>query len=192
MSPKYNKINFILLVFILVAFLGCAPTQLVMTDMNNYLKNQEEYDGKYVVFITELEELIEKPELFKDKMVQITGTITYVGDMGFPRWNIILEKNGKKILAYEDDYRTIIRGDVLTILRKAKHEKGEVVVRGKLKSNGIELKQVVYKEYVLYTDYPQAEQYIRYWSSRYNDLYFQNQLYIKPTFPKFAPRTNKK
>ena len=192
MSTKFNHINMILVIFAIIVFLGCAHTQMVTTDMNNYLENQEEYEGKYVIFTTEIEELLEKPELFKDKMVQITGTITYVGDMGFPRWNIILEKNGKKILAYEDDYRTIIRGDVLTILRKAKHEKGEVVVRGKLKSNGIELKQVAYKRYVLYTDYPQAEQYIRYWSSRYNDLYFQNQYYIKPAFPKLAPRTKKK
>ena len=73
-----------MLVFALIAFLGCTP--LVKTDMDCYLQNQEYYKGKYVVFTTDLENILERYELYEGKEVELTAPVTYVGKSGFSRW----------------------------------------------------------------------------------------------------------
>ena len=182
---------YVVLIFTIISFLGCTHTQIIKTDMDNYLQNKEDYNGKHVVFTTDIENILEKQELYKGKEVELTAPITYVGKRGFPRWYVTLEKNGKKIRAYEDDYRMYARWNVLHILRKAKHEGSEVTVRGKLRSNGIELKQISYKQYVLNTDYPSVEQYYDWKLSHPNFNYYYFNNYHNMYYPKL-PRMKKR
>ena len=176
-----RKYSCLVLVFALIAFLGCAP--LVKTDMDCYLQNQEYYKGKYVVFKTDLENILERYELYEGKEVELTAPVTYVGKSGFSRWYLTLEEDGKKISCYENDYRHYPRWEVLYILRKAKNEGGEVTVKGKLRPDGIELNQLIYKKYILNTNYPPNERYFDWMASQpyfnyHYDLYY----------PRFYPR----
>jgi len=145
----FKKIN-IILAFTIIPFLGCAP--LVKTNMDRYLENQELYKRKKIVFTAELEDLLERYELYKDKEVVVTAPISYFGRENFPTWYLTLEKDGKTIRVYEEHYRSYLDRDALNLIIWVKSEGGEVTIRGKLKENGIELKQLAYKDFVVYTN----------------------------------------
>ncbi len=141
----------IALAFTLVAFPGCAP--LVKTTMDSYLKNQEYYKGKRVVFTTDLEDLLERYELYRNKEVELTAPLAYFGKRKFWTWYLILEKNGKKIRCYETRYRLYPGQDALFLLLQARSEGGEVTVRGVPMYGGIELNRIIYKNSVVATNY---------------------------------------
>jgi hypothetical protein len=138
--------------FLFFAFLVTGCTHMIKTDMDTYLKNQEEYKRKKIVFTTDLEDLVERYALYQGREVELTAPITYLGKEDFSTWYIILERDEKQIRAYEDNYRNYINRDALQLLTWAKSEGGEVTVRGKLKEMGIELTKLTYNEYVVHTN----------------------------------------
>jgi len=145
-----GKYYYLVLSFTLTAFLGCAP--LIKTDLDSYLQNQAYYKGKHVIITADLENILERYELYQGKEVELSAPITYFGKWNFRTWYLILEKDSKKIRCYEDEYRIYPGWDALSLLRFAKNEGGEVTVRGKLKHEGIELNQLIYKDYVVNTN----------------------------------------
>jgi len=145
----FRKIN-ILLAFTLVSFLGCAP--LVKTNIDSYLKNQEDYKGKKIVFTAELEDILKRYELYKNKEIELTAPLAYFGERRFWTWYLILEKDGKKIRCYETKYRLYPGRNALLLLSQARSKGGEVTVRGRLKYDGIELDRLIYKGYVVNTN----------------------------------------
>jgi hypothetical protein len=139
-------------VFILIAFLVTGCTHMIKTDMDTYLQNQEEYKRKKIVFTTDLEDLVDRYELYRGREVELTAPITYFGKEDFSTWYLILARDEKQIRAYEDNYHNYIHPDALQLLTWAKSEGGEVTVRGKLKEMGIELNQLTYNEYFVHTN----------------------------------------
>lgn len=146
----FSKIN-IVLALTLVTFLGCAP--LVKTNMDSYLKNKEYYKGKKIIFAAELEDLFERYELYKHNEVELTAPLTYFGERKFWTWYLILEKDGEKIRCYETKYRVYPGQDAINLLSQARSEGGEVTVRGWLNYDGIELNRLMYKDYLVRTNY---------------------------------------
>lgn len=146
-------INTVKTLFSLIAAcisIGCI--HMVKTDMDNYLQNKDAFRGKSVVFTTELEDVLKRCEIFKDREVELSAPVAYFGKEGFDTFYLTLEKNGKQIRAYEEHYYRYVNADALQLLLWAKSEGGEVTVRGKLKDDGIELNQLGYKEYLVNTN----------------------------------------
>jgi len=120
--------------------------------MDSYLKNQAYYKGKRVIITADLENILERYELYQGKEVELSAPVTYFGKWNFRTWYLILEKNGRKIRCYEDEYRIYAGRDALSLLKFAKSEGSEVTIRGKLKHDGIELNRLIYKDYVVNTN----------------------------------------
>jgi hypothetical protein len=151
MEIKHFKKLTTALVLTLVAFLGCAPT--VKTTMDSYLKNQKYYQGKNIIFTTELDDLFERFELYKHNEVELTAPLTYFGKRKFWTWYLFLEKDGNKIRCYEARYRVYPGHDAVNLLLQARYDGGEVTVRGWLYHDGIELNRLMYKNSVVRTNY---------------------------------------
>ena len=134
------------------AFIFISCSHMVKTNMDNYLQNKDAFQGKSVVFTTELEDMLDKYEIFQDREVELSAPVAYCGKEGFDTFYLTLEKNGKHIRAYEENYYRYVNRDVLQLLIWAKSEGGEVTVRGKLKDDGIELNQLVYNDYLINTN----------------------------------------
>ena len=161
----FGKIS-VVLVFSLVACIGCAP--LVKTTLDSYLENQDYYKGKKVVFTTDLDDLLDRYELYRNKAVELTAPLAYFGERKFRTWYLILEKNGKKIRCYESRYRNYPGHDAVNLLLQARSEGGEVTVRGVPMYDGIELDQLAYKNSVVFTNYnPYINRHRYYYGSYY-------------------------
>jgi hypothetical protein len=155
-----TKVVLVLTVALLIG-LGCR--HMVKTDIDTYLHNQEQFKGKHVVFTTDLEDLMERYEIYRGKEVELTAPFSYFGYWHFWTWHLILESGNNKIRAYESEYRNYPDRYALFLLRIARSEKGSVTVRGKLERNGIELTRLFYKNYVVNTNFRSNSNYFVYY-----------------------------
>ena len=140
------------LLLALVLVTGPACRHMVKTDMDTYLNNREAFKGKEVVFTTDLEDLMERFEIYYGKEVEVTAPFSYFGKWHYWTWYLILESGGRSIRAYESEYRNYADRYALFLLRVASSEKGSVTVRGKLEGNGIELSRLFYKNFTVNTN----------------------------------------
>jgi len=137
-------------VIVLVVIVGCAP--MIKIDIDTYLQNPDHYRKMDVVFTTDLEDLLERYELYKGKEIEITAPATSFGNWKFWTWYLMLEKNGKKVRAYESEYRIYPDLYALDLMKVVRSEGGEVTVRGKLNRDGIELDRLAYKNFSINTN----------------------------------------
>jgi len=143
---KYYGVAF----FSIATLFGC--THMIRVDADTYIQNQASYEGKHTIIKSELEDVLENYELFQGKDIEITAPVTHFEERDSPAWFLTLEKNGKKIRGYEDDYIGYVPPDTLYLARWARREGGEVTARGKLKKGGIELDQLSYKNFIVNTN----------------------------------------
>ena len=142
---RYYKI-----IFAIVALLGC--TQMVRVDADNYIQNKALYNGNHILIVSTLEDVLDNYEIFQGMNVEITGTITHFEELDSPKWFLTLEKDGKKINAYEDYPLHGVPKDVVFLARWAKREGNGVTARGKVKKWGIELDLLAYKDLIVNTN----------------------------------------
>jgi len=166
----------------LFIFAGCK--HMIRTDIDTYLENRHEYKRKRVVFTTDLEDILNRYELYQNKEVELSAPVSYFGKEGFSTFYLNLAKDGKQIRAYEDNYQHYVNRDALQLLIWAKSDGGEVTVRGKLKENGIELLQLAYNDYVIDTNarpyrygYNYRNYYRPYYGQYYNYPYYYRGYY---------------
>jgi hypothetical protein len=141
--------------FILLALtvgLGCSQMVRIDSDSNELsLAPKEE---KSTVIKAEFEDLLERQEFFLGKYIEVSAPITHFEKIDSSVWYLTLEKNGKKIRCYEDDFLGYVPPDILYLARKAKREGDEVTVRGTLKEQRIELDHLAYKTMTVKTSIP--------------------------------------
>lgn len=133
-------------------FAVCACRHTVKTDMDTYMQDEGSYRGKKVVFITTLSDLVLRQHLYQGRVVELSAPVAFFGKEGFRTWHLMLEKDGKSMRAYEDNYQDQVPLSALNLLLWVTGEKGELAVRGTLKEEGIELSGLAYKEYTVITD----------------------------------------
>ncbi len=146
--------NYRVVLLCMTAILSSGCAQLVRIDSDDYLRDTTRYGKYFTIIETELEDLLERYEQLLDKDIELTAPITHYEERDAPVWFLVLEKDGKKIRCYEDNYRRFVPPNVRYLTRWALYEGGEVTVRGKLKPWGIELTQLTYKSLVVNTNDP--------------------------------------
>jgi len=142
------------IILAIVILLGC--TQMIRVDAESYMQNQALYKENNVLIVATLEEVLDNYEMFQGMNVEIMGTITHFEEWDSPAWFLTLEKDGKKITAYEDHPLHGVPKDVVFLARWAKREGGGVTARGKIKQWGMELDLLAYKDLIVNTNNPSA------------------------------------
>ena len=155
-----KKLN-VVSVIALVAIVGCTP--MIKLDIDTYLQNPDYYKKMDVVFTTNLGDLLERYDLYQGKDIEITAPVTSFGHWNFWTWYLILEKNGKKVRAYESAYRIYPDLYTLNLMKVVRSEKGEVTVRGELQRDGIELDRLAYKDFSINTNIKSYRPYYFYY-----------------------------
>lgn len=148
-------------VIALVVILGCTP--MIKIDIDTYLRNPDYYRKMDVVFTTDLEDLLERYELYQGKEIEVTASVISFGHWNFWTWHLILEKNGKKVRAYESEYRIYPDRYTLNLMKVVRSEGGEVTVRGELHRDGIELDRLAYKDFSINTNIKSYRPYYFYY-----------------------------
>jgi len=144
--------RYYLLTFIVLVVSSCAG-KIFRVDMDTFKDNQAFFEGKSVLITTELETLKEQYSLLEGNYIELTAPVSYFGDRKFWTWYLLLEKDGETLRCYETKYRLYPERNALLLLQKARHEGGEITVRGKLYYDGVELNCLIYKNYVVDTNY---------------------------------------
>ena len=144
-----KKYKVIVCLFIVVLW-GC--TKQIRVDADDYKKNPSLYEGKAAIISVDLKDILENYELFLGKKVEIMAPITHFEKRDSPGWYLTLEKDGKKIRCYEDDYQRFVPRDALYLARWAKKEGGTVTAKGKVMKWGIELDNLAYKSLTVNTN----------------------------------------
>ena len=141
------------LLLCLILFMSTCSRTIIRVDMDTFLEHQAFLEGKSVLITTELKAVKEQYALLEGKNIELTAPVSYFGDRKFRTWYLILEEDGKTLRCYESKYRLYPERNALFLLMKALDEGGEITVRGKLYYDGIELNYLIYKNYVVNTNY---------------------------------------
>jgi hypothetical protein len=133
---------------------ACAQ-QLVKTDLISLNENPEEYKGKEVVVIADLQDIFNDLEAYLGRKVELTGFVELDGFTGFNRWSFVLKDNeGRSARCYERGYRIDAWKIPEVALRRAERKNEKVVVVGDLqKGKRIELDWIEYEGQIINTDY---------------------------------------
>ena len=144
--------KYLLLLLVFSVGLGCSQIARVNSDQNTLSLRPE--DEKSIVIKADFEDVVARQEFFLGKDIEISAPITHFEQIDSAVWYLTLEKNGKKIRCYEDDFLGYVPPDILYLARKAKREGDEVTVRGRLKERRIELDHLAYKSLTVKTSVP--------------------------------------
>lgn len=139
-----------LLALVLNFMLACS-TQLVRIDWDTYKTNPSLYNDKDIIISADLADILDNYESFEDKRIELRAHIAHFEERDSMVWHLILEKEGKKLRAYEDDFLGFVPPDAVYLARLAKNEGGLVTARGKLFKGGMELDQLSYKSLLVNT-----------------------------------------
>jgi len=129
---------------------GCV--ELIRVDAQTYMLNPGMYEGKYVLIAADLEEVLQHYQLFQGLNIETAAPLTHFEERDGPSWYVTLEKDGKAIRAYEDNYLRFVPSDADYLARWAKREGGTVTARGTLMSWGLELDQLTYRDLIVNTN----------------------------------------
>ncbi len=139
---KTSKLLFVCIVSML---LGCSPKTAIRVDLDTYMQHTGQYSGKTIIITASIEDLLKRYELYKNKEVEVAGTVSYYGSKSFWTWYILLEKAGKTVRCYAHQYKVEPGRDALHMVRWAQSEKGEIAVQGKVRNDGLEIVYMKYK-----------------------------------------------
>jgi len=147
MKPLRGIKNLFSIAFFLCAVTGCMQKELVRVDLNTYLKNQAQYADKRVVITTTLKDVLEQPERYRGREIELAAPVSYYGYSGFWTWHVMLEQDGKKLRCYEYKYRLYPDPVAVDLALTARTKGGAVTVRGELLKDGLELNRLIYDGY---------------------------------------------
>ena len=134
-------------------FMGCAPSEIVRTDLKTFLENPEEYHDKRVVITTDIKSIIENPTPYVGKLIELSGFVEY-GRKGFDWYFVLKDEEGRRITCYEREYRNYPWRRADMVVRRAERENKKIVTVGILeKSKEIELDWIEYNGEFIDTDY---------------------------------------
>jgi hypothetical protein len=141
-------------VICLTAYLaGCAPKEIVRTDLATVHANPEVYKDKRVILKTEIMELINNPIPYDSEEIEVSGVVGK--DSPGLDWGFYLEdETGKRVECYETNYRLIsyFEADLAVYNARESHDKMTAV--GFFKDGfGIELSWIEYQGKTIYTNY---------------------------------------
>jgi hypothetical protein len=134
----------------LVILSGC--TKMIRVDADTYMQNQAFYEGKDILIETNLANVLAQYTQYTDKNVELTAPVSSYRDWGMSGWYLILERDGKKLRCYEENYSYYLPWKALYLVRWARSEGGEVTARGKVRKDGIELCALTYKSLTVNTN----------------------------------------
>jgi hypothetical protein len=144
--------KYYLLICLILVGPSCAG-KIIRVDMDTFKEHQAFFEEKSVLITTELKAVKEEYSLLEGNYIELTAPVAYFGDRKFRTWYLLLEKDGETLRCYESKYRLYPERNAVFLLRKARHEGGEITVRGKLYYDGIELNYLIYKNYIVTTNY---------------------------------------
>lgn len=130
-------------------FAGCAHRQRVLLSLDDYLGNPEAYKDHEIVITATVEELLSRYEQYRDRRVQVSAPFDYFGHAQFWTWYILLNDNGKKLRCYTHHYRIRAEWDAENLLMWARAEKQPITVGGILYRDGIDIREIIYREQVV-------------------------------------------
>lgn len=138
-----------LTIVLLLLISGCAHA--IRIDSGAYLRNPGLYKNKNVVITADLPQVLDNYEAFKGRTIEISARVAHFEERDSVSWHLILEKEGKQLRAYEDDFLKYVPADAVYLARWAKNEGGYVAVRGMLLEGRMELDQLTYKTLIVNT-----------------------------------------
>lgn len=75
--------------FVIITIVFTSCTHMIKTDLDTYLKDQEKFKGKQVVFETDLKDLMKRYDMYEGKQIELTAPVSYFGDRKFWTWHLV-------------------------------------------------------------------------------------------------------
>lgn len=133
---------------------SCAGP-VVRTDLQSLNANPDGFEGKEVIVTTDLPTVVENPEAYLYKKIELRGRVAYKEPWRGPYWNFALtDDEGNSVTCYERWYRADIWIWPLTVVRHARNNDGQLTVVGRFqKGRTLELDWIEYDGQMFDTDY---------------------------------------
>jgi len=132
---------------------------MVKIDFKSFQENPEAYKGEKVIVVADIKNVVETPEVFMEKKIELTGYVILDGFRKTSDWSFILQdEKGRQVRCYEREYRITSWIMPEIALRQAEQQKEKITVVGTFEKNGkIELDWIEYKGQHFNTDYKPGE-----------------------------------
>lgn len=138
----------------LAAYLaGCAPKEIVRTNLASIHANPEAYEDKRVILKTDIAELINNPDPYDSEEIEVSGVVSK--DSPGPDWGFYLEdESGMRVECYETNYRLVSYFEADLAVNNARESHERMTAVGFFKDGfGIELNWIEYQGQTIYTNY---------------------------------------
>ena len=128
---------------------------VVKTDLQSFNANPEDFEGKEVIITADLGTVVEDPEAYLYKKIELKGYVEYKESWIGPYWNFtLIDEDGNSVTCYERWYRTDIWRWPLTAVRQARNKNEQLTVVGRFqKGRTLELDWIEYDGGIMDTDY---------------------------------------
>jgi hypothetical protein len=140
-------------VFLMAYLIGCAPKEIVRTDLASFNANPEVYKDKRVILKTDIAVLVNNPDPFDANEIEVSGVVSK--DSTGLDWGFYLEEEaGMRVECYESNYRNSPWVIVDAVVNRARASHENMTVAGSFeKGFGIELNWIEYQGQTFYTNY---------------------------------------
>ena len=130
-------------------------SRVVKTDLKTLNENPEDFEGKEVIITAALNTVVEDPDAYLYKKIELKGYVVYKEPWSGVYWNFtLIDEDGNAVNCYERWYRTDIWIWPLTAVRQARNKNEQLTVVGRFqKGRTLELDWIEYDGQMFDTDY---------------------------------------
>jgi len=154
--PRVFFRAFLVCVFAVLLASGCSAP-LVRAPLDDVLADPAAYEDVELIVTASVEDVRERYHLYRDRRVEVTGDLAYYGRRSFWTWYLMLADGDHRLRCYTHHYRLSVGRDAEVMLLSARAARKPVTVNGILRSDGIDIWEILYDGQLVRPDYKPPE-----------------------------------
>ena len=142
MSHCYRATGIILMLLLGVS---CSHVPQVRATLDDVLSDPEAYEDCELIITASIRDVLENHSLYQDRLIEVTGELTYSGSLSFWTWYLMLAVQENELRCYTNHYRLSVGRDAEVMMQRAAKEKKLLTINGVLRNDGIDIREILYE-----------------------------------------------
>lgn len=157
-TPLKHMVLYVGAVLLLVMVSGCTKPR-IRVSLDQFIQTPSAYKQYEVIISATIDDVAERRDQYLGKTIEVTAPFSYYGTKSYWTWYILLEENGKKLRCYTHYYRLYAGWDAENLLMWARSEQGKLTILGTLQKDGLDIREIMYKDQVARPDFKPVSPY---------------------------------
>jgi len=145
---QWNRFTLCLSALILLAS-ACSSLPRVRSTIDEVLADPAAYENTELIITADIVDVLDRYHLYRDRRIEVTGTVAYYGNRSFWTWYITLVSGDRQLRCYTRHYRVSAGRDARAVLLRAFSAQKPLTVNGFLRNDGIDIREIIYEDQVV-------------------------------------------